>query len=152
MLARVWAEAAHVRGACTLWRFLRWLGTGARWKLGQGRGWAPSARGDCAARADPPLGAAIAVLGPRARAVFAASSRVSHAPDGPAPDAALADSAEQAAGVRSPVVLLDDAAALAVPAFDPARPGGGARPGTARRILLPDRVPALRHDLDRAVP
>ena len=164
VLARVWAEAAHVRGACTLWRFLRWLGTGARWKLGQGRGWAPSARGDCAARADPPLGAAIAVLGPRARAVFAASSRVSHAADGPPPDAALADSAEHAAGVRSPVVLLDDAAALAVPAFDPAldNPVGWVRdvepraaalgppvllpPGAcARRAVTPDDRRALLH-------
>ena len=145
VLARVWAEAAHVRGACTLWRFLRWLGTGARWKLGQGRGWAAAARGDCAARADPPLGAAIAVLGPRARAVFAASSRVGHAPDGPAPDAALADSAEQAAGVRSPVVLLDDAAALAVPAFDPAldNPVGWVRDVEPRAAALgpPVRLP-----------
>ena len=120
VLARVWAEAAHVRGPRTLGRFLRWLGTAARWWFGQGRGWAPSGRGDGAARAAPPLGVAIAALGPRAREVFTASSRVSHATDGPPPDVALADSADQAASVRSPVVLLGDAPALAVPAFDPA--------------------------------
>ena len=61
MLARVWAEAAHVRGPRTLGRFLRWLGTAARWWCGQGRGWAPSVRGDGAARAAPPLGVAIDV-------------------------------------------------------------------------------------------
>ena len=101
VLARVWAEAAHVRGPRTLWQFLRWLATGARWWLGQGRGWAPAARGDCAARADPPLGVAIAALGPRARAVFAASSRVGHAADGPPYDVALADGADAGAGVRA---------------------------------------------------
>ena len=138
VLARVWAEAAHVRGPRTLWRFLRWFGTGARWWLGQGRGWAPSARGDCAARADPPLGAAITVLGPRARAVFAASSRVSLVPDGPPPDAALADSADAAVSVRSPIVLLGDAPALAVPAFDPAldNPVGWVRDVEPRVVAL----------------
>ena len=120
VLARVWVEAAHVRGPRTLARFLRWLGTAARWWFGQGRGWAPSGRGDGAARAAPPLGVAIAALGPRAREVFMASSQVSHATDGPPPAVALADSADQAASVRSPVVLLGDAPALAVPAFDPA--------------------------------
>ena len=146
VLARVWAEAAHVRGPRTLWRLLRWLGTGAHWRLAQGRGWAPSARGDCAARADPPLGAAVAVLGPRARAVFAASSRVGHAAGGPPPDVALADSAEAAAGVRSPVVLLGDAPALAVPAFDPAldNPVGWVRDVEPRAAALgpPARLPA----------
>ena len=34
VLARVWAEARHIRGARTLWRFLRWLGAAARWRLG----------------------------------------------------------------------------------------------------------------------
>ena len=145
VLARVWAEAAHVRGPRTLWRWLRWLGTGARWRLAQGRGWAPAARGDCAARADPPLGAAVAVLGPRARAVFAASSRVGHGAGGPPPDVALADSAEAAAGVRSPVVLLGDAPALAVPAFDPAldNPAGWVRDVEPRAAALgpPARLP-----------
>ena len=146
VLARVRAEAAHVRGPRTLWRLLRWLGTGARWRLALGRGWAPAARGDCAARADPPLGAAVAVLGPRARAVFAASSRVGHAAGGPPPDVALADSAEAAAGVRSPVVLLGDAPALAVPAFDPAldNPVGWVRDVEPRAAALgpPARLPA----------
>ena len=38
VLARVWAEARHIRGARTLWRFLRWLCAATRWRLGQGRG------------------------------------------------------------------------------------------------------------------
>ena len=146
ILARVWAEAAHVRGPRTLWRLLRWLGTAARWRLAQGRGWAPAAHGDCVARADPPLGVVIAALGPRARAVFAASSRVGHAVGPPPPDVALADSAEAAAGVRSPVVLLGDAPALAVPAFDPAvdNPVGWMRDVEPRVAALgpPARLPA----------
>ena len=152
VLARVSAEAAHVRGPRTLWRFLRWLGTAARWWFGQGRGWAPSVRGDGAARAAPPLGVAIAALGPRAREVFTASSPVSHATEGPPPDVALADSADQAAGVRCPVVLLGDAPALAVPAFDPVldNPVGWVRDVESRvaalgpPALLPPGVHARR--------
>ena len=37
-LARMRAEARHVRGWRSGWRFLRWLLLGARWRLRQGRG------------------------------------------------------------------------------------------------------------------
>ena len=81
-----------------------------------------------------------------------ASSRVSPATDGPPPDVALADSADQAAGVRSPVVLLCDPPALAVPAFDPAldNPVGWVRDVESRvaalgpPALLPPGVHARR--------
>ena len=172
VLARVWAEVAHVRGPRTLWRFLRWLAAGVRWKLGQGRAWTPPAlpaRSASSARVDPPPGVAIAALGPRARAVFAASSRVSHTagepqPDGLPPEVVLADSADLAAGIRSPAAFLDHAPALAVPAFDPAldNPVGWVRdvepraaalgppallpPGArVRRAVAPGDRKALRH-------
>ena len=130
--ARVWAEARHVRGLRTGWRFARWLAAGLRWWLRQDGGAAPAvAAGPAAsasrarARPDPPLGARIAALGGRARAVFAASSRVAHAFDGGQVDAAhvdvvLADTPAQAAGIGAPAVVLCEAPALAAPALDPA--------------------------------
>ena len=120
---RVWAEARHVRGLRTGWRFARWLGAGLRWWLRQGGGGAaaPAAAATRAvAQADPPLGAEIAALGARARAVFAASSRVAHALDGGHVDVVLADTPAEAAGVEAPAVVLCEAPALAAPAFDPA--------------------------------
>lgn len=42
MLARVRAEARHVRGFRSGWRFVRWLLVGARWWLRQGRGASPA--------------------------------------------------------------------------------------------------------------
>ena len=133
--ARVWAEARHVRGLRTGWRFARWLAVGLRWWLRQGGGGAAAAavravRADpAAARAraqtDAPLGAEIAALGARARTVFAASSRVARELDGGHVDVVLADTPAQAAGIAAagiaaPAVLLREAPALAVPAFDPA--------------------------------
>ncbi len=130
--ARVWAEARHVRGLRTGWRFARWLAAGLRWWLRQDGGAAPAvAAGPAAsasrarARPDPPLGARIAALGGRARAVFAASSRVAHAFDGGQIDAAhvdvvLADTPAQAAGIGAPAVVLCETPALAAPALDPA--------------------------------
>ena len=128
--ARVWAEARHVRGLRTGWRFARWLAAGFRWWLRQGGGGAAAAAAGPAAsasraraRPDPPLGAEIAALGDRARAVFAASSRVAHAFDGGQidaghVDAVLADTPAQAAGIEAPAVILCEAPALAVPALD----------------------------------
>ncbi len=121
--ARVWAEARYVRGLRTGWRFARWLALGLRWWLRQGGGGAvapaaPPAR--ARAQADPPLGAEIAALGARARAVFAASSRVVHDLDGRHVDAVLADTPAQAAGIEAPAVILCEARGLAVPALDPA--------------------------------
>ena len=127
--ARVWAEARHVRGPRTAWRFLGWLAAAARWRLRQGvlrsepqppRPAAPASGG---ALPDRPLGARIAAFGPRSRAAFAASSQVlatAPAPGETPPDAVLADTAQDAAGLRAPAVLVSDAPELAVPAFDPA--------------------------------
>ena len=167
VVARVWAEAQHVRGLRTGWRFVRWLAAAARWRLREGRAWAPgraAARPWPTTRADPPLGVAIAAHGPRARAVFAASTRIVHGPERASVDVALADSAGAAAGVCAPLVLLGDAPALAVPAFDWAldNPVGWVRdveprmlalgpvrrlpPGArARRAVAPDDRDALAH-------
>ena len=134
--ARVWAEARHVRGLRTGWRFARWLAAGLRWWLRQGGGGAAAVAAPAApaararAQADPPLGAEIAALGARARAVFAASSRVAHDLDGRHVDVVLADTPAQAPGIEAPAVVLCEAPAvvlceapaLAVPArtLDPA--------------------------------
>ena len=124
-LARILDEARHVRGPRTAWRFLGWFAGALRWRLRQG---------GRTAHPDTPrsrsLGVEIAALGPRARAVFAASPRVLRGlPAGHHADAALADNpalaAEAAAaGVPVAVILPGDGDApgpLAVPAFDPGR-------------------------------
>ena len=151
--ARVWAEARHVRGLRTGYRFLAWLAAGLRWRLrvGSGRTGAP-APAVAKAHADPPLGAEIATLGPRARAVLAASSRAIRRLDGRHVDVVLADTPAAAAGARAPVVLLGEAPALATPAFDPAvhNPIGWVRDVEPRvaalgpRRLLPPGVVAHR--------
>ncbi len=120
-LARIWAEARHVRGARTAWRFLRWLAGAIRWRLREGRGWtAAPVEAAAEAPADAPLGAAIAALGPRSRAAFAASTRVVHEPGAAGADAVLADTAAAAAAAGAPAAVLIANPALAVPAFDPA--------------------------------
>ncbi len=116
--ARVLAEARHVRGLRTGWRFVAWLAGAARWRLHL----AVSAR-PRAGELRPtgvPLGAEIAALGPRAEAVFAASGRVRRPGEGHV-DVVLADAAAAAPGAGAPVVDLAGAPALAVPAFDPRR-------------------------------
>ena len=153
-LARVRAEARHVRGPRTARRFLRWLVLGARWWL-RGRSGrpapaprvAPAGRrtATAAATPDPPLGVDLATLGPRARAVFAASARVRHHAGAPPPDAVLADTPDAAAGTTAPCARLDRAPPLAVPAFDPARhnPLGWVRHVEDRPVSLgpPRRLP-----------
>ena len=162
--ARVWAEARHVRGPRTGLRFLRWLAGAARWRLRHAAG-APQVPPFPAVprrpRAGAPLGAEIAILGERARAVFAASSRVAHGLQGGHVDVVLADTRSQAAGAATaatapgsgvPVVVLAEAPALAVPAFDPAvhNPIGWVRAVEPRvaalgpRHLLPPAVRAHR--------
>ena len=173
---RVWAEARHVRGARTAWRFLAWLAVGLRWRLGQARGArtvpetpgpVPEAAPEPAVspvHADPPLGVEIAALGPRSRAVFRASARVAHGPDGRSVDVALADTPAQATGIDTPAAVLAAVPALSVPAFDPAvhNPVGWVRevepraaalgppgllpPGVrAHRAVAADDLDALRH-------
>ena len=139
--ARVWAEARHVRGLRTGWRFARWLASGLCWWLRQGGDGAaapaaPPVR--ARAQADTPLGAEIAALGTRARAVFAASSRVVHDVAGGHVDAVLADMPAQAAGIEAPTVVLCEARQLAVPAFDPAldNPIGWVRDVEPRVVAL----------------
>ena len=119
--ARVWAEARHVRGLSTGRRFLAWLVGGMRWWLRTGRH-SPVLPEAVAVpgRSAPSLGAVIAVLGERARAVFQASSQVVHCVDGGHVDVVLADTPDEAAGIEAPTVILSEAPALAVPAFDPA--------------------------------
>ena len=122
--ARVWSEARHVRGVRTAWRLLAWLAVGLRWRLGQ----APGARAVGEApepasgpvHADPPLGMEVATLGPRARAVFQASTRVVHGLGARSVDVALADTAAQAMGLEPPTAVLGAAPTLSVPALDPA--------------------------------
>ena len=124
--ARVWAEARHVRGLRTGWRFLKWLAGALRWQLRHARNSLPAPPAPATperAHEDPALGAGIAVLGERARAVFRASSRVTHRLDGRHVDVVLADTPAEAAEAVSldvPVVVLSEAHALSVPAFDPA--------------------------------
>ena len=129
---RVWAEARHVRGARTAWRFLAWLAVGLRWRLGQARGArtvpeapepAPQPAPEPAispVHADLPLGVEIAALGPRSRAVFQASARVAHGLDGRSVDVALADTPADATGIDTPTAVLAAVPALSVPALDPA--------------------------------
>ena len=171
--ARVWAEARHVRGVRTGWRFAGWLATGLRWWLRQGgrtgttrsmlapfrkssahEGCSPNIRAltqPSAAQADPPLGAEIAALGACARAVFAASSRVARELGGGHVDVVLADTAAEAAGIAAPAVVLGEAPALAAPALDPAldNPIGWVREVEPRVAALgPPRLlpPGVRAD------
>ena len=171
-IARVWAEARHVRGPRTAWRLLRWLVLGLRWRVRSGRGLASSpshgaswalSDANTAATPDPPLGIELAALGPRARAAFAASTRVRHTDGAPPPDVVLADT--EAAGRKgAPRASLEQAPWLAVPAFDPAlhNPVGWVRhvenravslgpprrlppDARARRAVTPEDRAALRH-------
>ena len=149
-LARIAAELRHVRGPRTAWRFCRWLAAGIRWRLRQGLGRRPAAdsgRSAAGAEVDAPAGAEIGVLGPRSRAVFAASARVlARAPGGGERrlDAILADSRSEAAGGRAPCAWLDEHPQLAVPAFDPAidNPIGWVR-DVEPRVLALGRPSAL---------
>lgn len=106
------------------------------------------------ARADSPLGAEIAVLGERARTVFQASSRVRRHVDGRPVDVALADTPNEAVGIEAPTVILAEARALAVPAFDPAvdNPVGWVREVEYRVAALgPARLLAPGTEVRRAV-
>ena len=123
-VARVLAEARHVRGLRTGWRFLKWLAGALRWRLlhERGGGTSPEPMGPASAPGSPALGVEIAALGERARAVFRASSRVAHRLDGRRVDVVLADTpaeAAEAAGIDAPVVVLSEARELSVPAVDP---------------------------------
>ena len=120
--ARVFAEASHVRGLRTAHRFLEWLTMAVRWRLRREGGARPAASAPArrTAQADRALGVEIVTLGPRARAVFAGSSRVAHHLGAQHVDVVVADNPAEAAGARGPVVLLSEAPSLSVPAFDPA--------------------------------
>ena len=157
--ARVWAEARHVRGPRTAWRLLRWLAAAVRWRLRRGGAWQPSPALPARARADPPLGVELATVGRRARAVFAASSRVTPGSWGQRVDAALADSPAEAAAAASagvPVALLTEAPSLAAPAFDPAlhNPVGWVRHVEHRAAALgpPGVLPPVRPPAREAKP
>ena len=137
-----------MRGVRTAWRFLKWFAGALRWRLREGGGWTAAPVPAAVCHADPPLGAAIAVCGPRAAAVFAASTRTlagaatAHADavltrtpplhgtcrcragDTHAAAAATAHAdavlGHAAAAGDAPVAALATLPHLAVPAFDPA--------------------------------
>ena len=164
-LERLAAEARHVRGSRTAWRYARWVWRGLRWRLSVAR---PGPRGRGLARAAPAagmrLGVEIAAHGPRAAAVFAAAGAPADERRGHV-DAILADESPPAGAAPAPVVVLARSRAmLSVPAVDPLRhnPVGwvrnvedgavalGPRPllpsdaGVRREVRAGDRS-ALRH-------
>ena len=120
-LGRLAAEARHVRGPRTAWRFTRWVLRGVRWRLSLARP-VPRARRLAKERreAGVALGVEIAAHGPRAAAVFAAAGapaggRRAHV------DVVLADE-RPPPGAQTPVVVLARSPALlSVPAVDPRR-------------------------------
>ena len=123
VLARVWAEARHVRGPRTAWRFLRWLAGALRWRLRVGGGWTAAPAPEAPRRPAPALGVTIAARGPRARAVFPAAAQPVAGAGARDAEVVLADTPADAAGrdaPEAPVVLLGEAPWLAVPAVDPA--------------------------------
>ena len=76
--ARVWAEARHVRGVRSVWRFLAWLAVGLRWRSGHARGdeAAPSVRtAPGGVRGEPGPGARIAAPGIEAPAAVPGEAR-----------------------------------------------------------------------------
>lgn len=138
--ARVLAEARHVHGARTAWHFLRWFAGGVRWRLREGSGWKAAPVPAVPVHADPPLGVAVAPLGPRAVAAFAASSCTLRGPRAARADVVLAGTAANVTGSGAPVAALDAHPALATPAFDPAHdnPAGWVRDVEPRRAALGD--------------
>ena len=85
--ARVWAEARHVRGVRSGWRFLAWLAVGLRWRLGHARGddAAPFARtAPGGVRGEPGPGARIAAAGSEAPAAVPGEARPAKPGPGPA--------------------------------------------------------------------
>ena len=133
---RVWErlrdEWAWVDSPRTAWRFVHWLGSAPVRRLRRritARG--PTSVTPVAAPAAPPgtsasppwteypLGLEIAALGVRSQAVFRASSQVAPALSGQHVDVVLVDTAAEAVGVSTPVLVLDEAPPLlSVPAFD----------------------------------
>ena len=120
-LGRLAAEARHVRGPRTAWRYARWVLRGVRWRLSLARP-APRARQLAKERRGgaAPLGVDIAAHGPRASAVFAAAGAPADERRGHV-DVVLADEPPPA-GAQAPVVVLARSPArLSVPAVDPRR-------------------------------
>ena len=118
-LGRLAAEARHVRGPRTAWRFLRWGLRGLRWRLSLARP-APRARRLAKERdgGAATLGVEIAAHGPRAAAVFAAAGTPADKRRGHV-DVILADE-RPPPGTEAPVVVLARSPArLSVPAVDP---------------------------------
>ena len=97
-------------------------------------------------RAEYGLGVEVVALGARAQAVFGQSSRVARTAAGRRADVALADTAAEAAGLETPVVVLAEAPPrVSVPAFDPLadNPIGWQRRGQRTVVALGplDRLP-----------
>ena len=125
---RLRIAAGNVRGPADAWRVAAWVARGsanrsARWLRRQEAALALRRRRAALAerrRAGYALGAELAVLGPVAEAVFAASRRVSATALGRRVDVAVADTPAHAAGLDVPSAVLSEAPGdLSVPAFDP---------------------------------
>ena len=124
-LRTVRAKMLRIRAPRHAWWFLRWLagavlGRAARFvRLRPQR--SPAAfRPITADGSQAPLGAEIAALGDRARAVFAATRRVAHRIGDHHVDVMVADTPAGATPADLPLVVLSQAPAqLSVPAFDP---------------------------------
>ena len=120
-LGRLAAEARHVRGPRTAWRYARWVLRGVRWRLSLARP-APRARRLAKERRGgaAPLGVDIAANGPLSAAVFAAAGAPADGRHGRV-DVILADE-RPPAGAQAPVAVLARSPAwLSVPAVDPRR-------------------------------
>ena len=125
-MRRVLVRMQRVRTPRHAWWFLQWLAGVALWwaarfvRPGYRRGLPPAVPPETAGPSGLPLGAEIAVLGPRARRVFESTRRVSEKITGRHVDLALADTPADAAPVDlQAVVLSQSPAQLSVPAFDP---------------------------------
>ena len=123
---KVLARLQRIRTPRQAWWFLQWLAGVVVWGMARllplrTRRRPPAAiRQGKADGSHRPLGAEIAVLGRRARAVFAATRRVFHRIADRHVDVVVADTPADATAVHAPLAVLSESSAqLSVPAFDP---------------------------------
>ena len=120
-IGRVLREARRIRSPRQAWCFLRWLLNAIRWRLRGARRYRRTRMpvDDVTPGASYPLGAEIAALGVRSRAVFGLSRRVAADLGGQHVDLVVADTPQGAAAEVPVVVLSESPSRLAVPALDP---------------------------------
>ena len=112
---KVLLQARGVRDAQSGVRFVRWLVR----RLPFRRSTHALMHGRVERAAGPALGVEIATAGPRAAAVFAASTRVAPQSPGRRIEVLVADTRADARGTNVPTAILAEAPHLAVPALDP---------------------------------